>query len=336
MKGIAHFAVGVAISTFFPQVVDGAAQDLAFGPVLGGVAGLLPDTLDFKFLRYFERPDVTIDPAHSVDVDGAPDPQAMAAQVAAALHQAYDSDAPVRLQLHSLKLGSDLWQRWSLTLDPERRQVCVAIGPAVTTGQLPVAGGTAPRQAAACAPVPFPLRSTYQDEIPVDIFRGPSLALRRVGDGVEITFLPWHRAWTHSLLAALLAGAAGSLIAPIYGLVMALAVLAHILADQLGHLGSNLAFPLTRRRTRGLGLLHSGDALPNFLAVWFSGAVILLNLDRFSAAPLIPVAPYLLAVIVLPGLILVAGSVWLRRRCPSRPPAITEIFDVSSQSDLPF
>jgi membrane-bound metal-dependent hydrolase YbcI (DUF457 family) len=337
MKGIAHFAVGVAVATFFPEVVNGAAQDLAFGPVLGGIAGLLPDTLDFKFLRYFERPDVVIDPARIVDADGAPDPQAMATQIAEALEQAYDSNAPVRVQLHSLKLGSDLWQRWSIALDPERSRVLVTLGPAVTTGQIPAADRTTPKQTVAQAPVPFPVRYTYQDKIQVDIFRGPSLALRRVDDGVEITFLPWHRAWTHSLLAVLLAGAAGSLLLPVYGLVMALAVVAHILADQLGHLGSNLAFPLTHRRTAGLGLIHSGDALPNFLAVWLSGAVILLNLDRFSAAPSIPVAPYVLVVILLPSLILVAAGIRRsRRRAAPRPPAITEIMDESSQSDLPF
>jgi len=63
MKGIAHFAVGVAVATFFPEIVHDAAQSLAFGPVLGGIAGLLPDTLDFKLLRYLQRPDEVIDPA---------------------------------------------------------------------------------------------------------------------------------------------------------------------------------------------------------------------------------------------------------------------------------
>ena len=334
MKGIAHFVIGVAAATFFPEVVHGAAQSLAFGPVLGGIAGLLPDTLDFKFLRYFERLDVVVDPARTVDADGAPDPGAMAAQIAAALEQVYEGGDPLRIQLHSLKLGSDLWQRWSVALDAEQGRVTVAIGPAVTTGQVAVGGA---RPAVSHAPVRAPVRYEYRDEIQVDIFRGPSLAFRRVEDAVEVIFLPWHRAWTHSLLAILLAGALGALLAPIYGLVMAVAVAAHIVADQLGHLGSSLLFPLTRRRVPGLGLIHSGDALPNFLAVWLSCAVILLNLDRFSASPAIPVVPYVLTIIVLPCLALVALSLAPGgARVAEGSPAISEVLEESSQSDVPF
>jgi membrane-bound metal-dependent hydrolase YbcI (DUF457 family) len=334
MKGIAHFAIGVATATFFPEVVHGAAQDLAFGPVLGGVAGLLPDTLDFKFLRYFERPDVVIDPAHIVGADGAPDPAAMAAKIAAALEQVYERGTSLRIQLHSLKLGSDLWQRWSVAFEPELGRVTVAVGPAVTTGQVPVPGA---RPAVAHASVGVPVRYEYQDEIQIDIFRGPSLAFRRVQDVVDVIFLPWHRAWTHSLLAVLLAGGLGALLAPIFGLVMALAVLAHIVTDQLGHLGSSLFFPFTRRRIRGLGLVHSGDALPNFLAVWLSCAVILLNLDRFSAAPVIPSVPYVLAIIVAPCLgLVVLGLARRTARLAARPPAIREVLDESGPSDLPF
>ena len=58
MKGITHFISGVAVATFFPQAVQAAAQDLSFILVLGGIGGILPDTLDFKLARYFERVDV--------------------------------------------------------------------------------------------------------------------------------------------------------------------------------------------------------------------------------------------------------------------------------------
>ena len=334
MKGIAHFAIGVATATFFPDIVHAAAQNLAFGPVLGGVAGLLPDTLDFKFLRYLECPDVVVDPARSVDAEGNPDPGAMAAQIATAFERVYESGDPLRIQLHSLKLGSDLWQRWRVALHPEQRRVTVTIGPAVTTGQIPV-GRAKPTVGHASAPIP--IRYQYQDEIVVDIFRGPSLALRRVGDAVEMVFLPWHRAWTHSLLAVVLAGALGALLAPIYGLIMALAVAAHILLDQLGHMGSGLLFPLTHRRVPGLGLIHSGDAVPNFLAVWLSCAVILLNLDRFSSDPVLPVTPYVLAVILLPCLGLVAWSLGLGAAGRAqRSRALDEVLDESTHSDVPF
>lgn len=54
MKGIAHFITGVAIATFFPEVVQQAAGGSLL-PMLGGIAGILPDTLDFKFARYLKR-----------------------------------------------------------------------------------------------------------------------------------------------------------------------------------------------------------------------------------------------------------------------------------------
>ena len=60
MKGISHFLAGIAAATFVPGVVESAAQG-SYLIVLGGFFGLLPDTLDFKFARYFER-HVDIDP----------------------------------------------------------------------------------------------------------------------------------------------------------------------------------------------------------------------------------------------------------------------------------
>jgi hypothetical protein len=53
------------------------------------------------------------------------------------------------------------------------------------------------------------------------------------------------------------------------------------------------------------------------LAVWISLAAVLLNLDRFSGAPSIPVLPYLLGVIVAPCLLFLGLGVWRARR-PSR------------------
>lgn len=311
MKGIAHFAVGMAVATFFPEIVHGAALNLAFGPVLGGIAGLLPDTLDFKLLRYLQEPDEVIDPARFDTVapgSGLLDPQPMATRIAAAADRAYDRSRRVQLQLHTLRLGSDLWRRWHVEFDASQRQVHVRLGPAVSTGQVVLAGSEPDSPTTGSAPVRAPLLAAEEDEIVVDIFQGPSLSLEPREDGVEVVFLPWHRAWTHSLPFALLLGLLGATLAPIYGLVMALAVLAHILVDQLGFMGSNLLFPLTRRRTRGLGLFHSGDALPNFLTVWASGVLILFNLDRFSAQPVLAPWPYFLLALALPALLLLVGT----------------------------
>jgi hypothetical protein len=76
VKGISHFLAGLAAATFVPGVVEGAAQG-SYLIVLGGFFGLLPDTLDFKFARYFEQ-HVNIDPDPS-----NLDPQLIATTVAA-------------------------------------------------------------------------------------------------------------------------------------------------------------------------------------------------------------------------------------------------------------
>jgi membrane-bound metal-dependent hydrolase YbcI (DUF457 family) len=311
MKGIAHMAVGVAVATFFPEVVQAAASQGAFGPVLGGVAGLLPDTLDFKVLRYLHRADVVLDPARLALPSGEPDVQALAEGLAAAAGRAHETGEPVRVRLHTVQIGGDRWRRWRVRFDEGGRSVTVELGPVVTTGQVPVAGSVG-RGEPGRARVAVPVRGNYDQEIMVDIFSGPDVTFRPRGDGVEADFLPWHRAWTHSLPAALLVGLAGWLVAPVYGVVMAAALLAHVAVDQLGHMGSNLLAPLTRRRTRGLGLVHSGDALPNFLAVWVSAAVVVLNLDRFSGSPLLPVWPYLAATVGVPCLAAVGWQVWAR------------------------
>jgi membrane-bound metal-dependent hydrolase YbcI (DUF457 family) len=313
VKGIAHFITGVAVASFFPEVVHSAAQSLSFGPLLGGFAGLLPDTLDFKFVRYFERLDDEIDPAKLTTEAGRPDPQAIAEQITAAMNRAFETGKRVKVHLHTLKLGADLWQRYSVSFDLAHSQVIVRIGPVVTTGQVPYSGSEIPGLAPGRAQVDARIVHTYDAETSIDIFSGPSLAFDKTGDAVEVTFLPWHRAWTHSLAVVLLLGAMGWLLAPVYGLAMALAALAHVLEDQLGFMGSNLLFPATRKRMMGLKLIRSGDAIPNFLAVWISLAVILLNLDRFSDAPSIPVLPYLLGVIVAPCLFFSAWA--LGRHC---------------------
>jgi membrane-bound metal-dependent hydrolase YbcI (DUF457 family) len=109
---------------------------------------------------------------------------------------------------------------------------------------------------------------------------------------------------------------------------MALAVLAHVLADQAGAMGCNLLFPLTRSRTPGLGWMRSGDVIPNFLTVWTGLAILFLNLDRFSPAPLIPVGPYLLVAVAAPGLVLVGLAIWDRfrgRRSAELPPKLAAV-----------
>jgi len=321
MKGIAHFVSGIAAATFVPGVVEQAALGSLL-PALGGVFGLLPDTLDFKFARYFERAeDVDPDPRH-------PDPQIVANKIAEAIDRAYKRNQPVRVRLHTMKLGPDLWRQYTLRFDEERGEVAVRIGPTVTTSQMPYAGSEIEGLGEARAKVTAPMRYTYGDEIAIDIFGGPSFELRRkgprlqqagAGDRVEIEFLPWHRAWSHSLVLAAFLGLAGGLLFNVsVGLVIFAGMAAHILEDQLGYMGSNLFWPLSDSRTGGLRLIHSGDPIPNFVTVWTALVLILFNLDRFSGkAPFFEPITYLTLALAAPVgvllLIYVAGRIARRR-----------------------
>jgi membrane-bound metal-dependent hydrolase YbcI (DUF457 family) len=337
MKGIAHFLTGMAVASFFPELVHSASQNLSFGLVLGGIAGLLPDTLDFKVTRYFAPMDDEIDPAAILDDNNQPDPQAIALRIASAMDRAYDTGRPVRVQLHTVRLGADLWRQWHVLFDLEHSEVRVSIGPAVTTAQVPLAGSEIPNMVPGRVPVKAPILPTYDAETTIDIFSGPSLAFERDAEGIKVTFVPWHRAWSHSLLMALLLGALGYALSPALGLAMALATLAHIAADQMGFMGCNAFFPVTRERTKGLGLFRSGDPLPNLFAVWLSLAVLLLNLDRFSAAPQLPLVPYLLAVIAAPCLLFVGLHLWRARQAPheSQPVlAAVEALDETAEVDI--
>jgi membrane-bound metal-dependent hydrolase YbcI (DUF457 family) len=100
-------------------------------------------------------------------------------------------------------------------------------------------------------------------------------------------------------------------------LVVGLGFAGHVLEDQLGFMGSNLFYPWTRSRAIGLQLLRSGDPIPNFLTVWISLALILLNLDRFGPAPRLDPAVYLLLAVVLP--LLVLGGLYQLKRLKDRP-----------------
>ena len=85
-------------------------------------------------------------------------------------------------------------------------------------------------------------------------------------------------------------------------------------------MGSNLWFPLTARRVRGLRLMHSQEAVPNLIAVWLSCLLIFWNLARAAPPDAVAVNPVALA--FYGGLIPVAAFLAERRwlRAPPAPP----------------
>ena len=313
MKGISHFASAIAAATFIPGVIA-ASGNQSMILLLAGIFGLLPDWLDFKFARYFEPPDEIIspDPSHF-------NARAVADQVAAALDRAFDADEPITVQLDTIPLGPDRYRQYALRFDDEHNEVVVKLGPIVNTSQRPLTptrladaqseanGAHAP---IGSAKVKAKLNYTYSGDIQIDIFEGPSFEFRRDANAetIEISFLPWHRRWTHSLvLGAVFGLAAGLLFGQLAGWVVAVAYWTHVLEDQLGHLGSNLWWPFTARRSSGLKLLHSGDPIPNFLAVWSSAMLILFNLNRFAAGPQFDGNTFLVWAVAAPAALMIGA-----------------------------
>lgn len=308
MKGISHFCSGVAVGSLLPQVVR-LSEDGSFILLLAGLGGIMPDTLDFRLSRYLSKPDVEIDPDPA-----SPDPQSVARQIAAAVDRAYGLGKPVQVRLHTMQLGADLWRQYSVRFEQTRREVRVRYGPLLSASQVCYPGsdlGLAEGRASTGVPV----RYDRDAAISVDVFGAPTFECCRHGDEVEVRFLPWHRRWSHSLtVSALLGGVVALVLGPLYGLVYFLGSVAHIVEDQLGHMGSNLAYPLTQSRTKGFGLFHSGDPLPNLLTVWLCAMVLLFNLDRFSADPVLNPWRYFGAGLVLPWMVILGLHFWRVRR----------------------
>ncbi len=324
MKGLTHFISGVAFGTFFPSAVTAAAKAKSFILVLGGVGGILPDTLDFKLARFLEEYDIEVDPDHE-----NPDPQQIADALAEAVDRAGREGRTVRILLHTIRLGADAWRQYSVFFNTDEGKIEVRIGPVVSTSKIPY-GGTEPdpERARAEARPSYHMLHTYDKENKITIFSGPSFDMvPRENGAVEIQFLAWHRRWSHSFTLAALLGVVGwaaawclenwfgvSLGLPpwLYGLILGGGAAVHVLEDQTGFMGSNLFYPFTKERTEGLKWFHSGHPLANFTTVYLAVAAIVFNLNRFSERPPISLAwwEYLVYVVALPlGLLYL--FVWL-------------------------
>lgn len=280
MKGISHFAAGVAVASCFPQAVQAGAAGNPLYFLLGGICGLLPDTLDFKLGRFLYRHDIEVTPDPL-----EPDARLIADAIAHAVNRACESGAAVCIKLNTIRLATDRWQSYTVRFDVAERRVRVQLGPEVDTGAQPLGPAHgASRQAT--ARLACNVQLDYLAAITVDILDGPVFRMTPQPNGtLRPVFQPWHRLWTHSVPVALLVGL-GLLLAwtPTAALIGALAWIAHVLADQLGYMGSAVAFPFMRRRIQGWKLMHSTEVGPSLAAVWASVLVVYWNL-RLHAHP---------------------------------------------------
>ena len=276
MKGISHFTIGVAAASCFPAAITAAENGNPLYFILGGIFGLLPDTIDFKLYRLFYRHDaeVTPDPLN-------PDPQQIATAVADSIEHAYTTNKPFRIRLNTIRLGADLWQRYILKFNLVEKCIEVEMGAKVDTGGTPVEPASqTPRSAT--APLNVPITLDYLAETNIDIFEGPIFQMTPDKKGHIVPhFIPWHRQWSHSFLVGIMFALPAWLIwNSTAAFTIIAAYSAHVAVDQLGYMGSSLFWPITHRRTQGMKLQHSGEAFPNFCAVWLSCLLIFQNAAR--------------------------------------------------------
>jgi hypothetical protein len=156
----------------------------------------------------------------------------------------------------------------------------VSYGAVVDTGGTPVAGRPPEKVLTARTPFARDISLDYEAVARVEGFDGPMFSMDPEPSGhVTVRFIPWHREWSHSIAFGILFGLLGWLaLGRLYGFIITLAFLAHILLDQMGVMGSNLFYPFRRARKPGYKLAHSGAVLPNLAAVWLSCLVIFWNL----------------------------------------------------------
>jgi len=286
MKGITHFMTGVAVSSFFGGAVEMAEYQKSWIMILGGMYGIMADTLDFKFYSFFSREDYVIDPDPL-----NPDPQGIAEQIGKAIEQAYDEYRLVKIKCHTIRLGADLWRQYVIKFDAEKGEVVVVINPIVTTSQIPYLGTEPKEKRVGRYALRVPLTETHGHPTVVDIMNGPQIGFRRIKGRVLVEFIPYHRTWTHSFFIGAVAAsfawliasrAAGWNIGWYYGVVALAAYWSHLICDLTGYIGASFFWPFWKKRTPGLRWFKANNPDSNFIFNYLCLMVAIFNLNRFT------------------------------------------------------
>jgi membrane-bound metal-dependent hydrolase YbcI (DUF457 family) len=293
MKGLTHFITGVTVSSFFGGAVEMAEFQKSLILMLGGVYGIMADTLDFKFGAFFTHEDYFIDPDPL-----NPDPQQMAEQIGKAVEQAYDENRMVKIKCQTIRLGADLWRQYVVKFDTEKGEIVVVINPIVTMSQVPYLGTEPKKNRVGRYKLRVPLVETHGRPSVIDIMSGPEIGFKPMGDHVLMEFIPFHRTWSHSIFVGFLAAsvawiigslAAGWNIGWYYGLVAFVAYHAHLLEDLTGYMGASYFWPFRKTRTRGLHWFKAQDPHSNFIFNYCCVVITIFNLNRFTYIELNPV-----------------------------------------------
>ncbi len=303
MKGLTHFMSGVALASFFGPAVRMASRDMgaaghpSFILVLGGLFGIMPDTLDFKVGQFFTKADYEIDPDPN-----NPNPQEMAEGLGKAMEEAARTGRMVKAQMYPMRLGADLWRQYVVKFDSEKNEVVVVINEAVTTSQVPVLGSEPKTNRVGRYRIQTKLIETHGRPSVVDIMSGPMFGFKPNDRGeVEIEFLPWHRTWSHSYILGLMLAVPVAVIASLiagwnigwlYGVIAFLGFAIHLTEDLTGHMGGSLAWPFQKSRSNGMSLFKASNPHANFTVDYTAAVIILFNLNRFAPEPAFTTSPF--------------------------------------------
>lgn len=288
---------GVALASFFPSAVKMAAAtrtgipeaDASFILVLGGLYGIMPDTLDFKMGQFFSVAE------YQVDCDpNNPDPGKMARQIGEAMDQASETGKYVRAQLLPMQLGAHYWRQYMIKFDSQTNEVIVVLNEVVGTNQIPFLGTEPENRVGRYTLQKAKLKDAHGRPSVVDIMSGPQYGFRPTKEGtVEVEFLPWHRTWSHSYVLGLilalpwsaLAMALGWPHAWLYSLIAFLGFAIHITEDLTGHMGGSLIWPFDATRYDGLAWFRASDPHANFTVDFMAFVMIIRNLMVYSTPP---------------------------------------------------
>lgn len=130
MKGLTHFLTGAATATFFPSAVQATVNERSWIIMLGGLMGIMADTLDFRVSRYFFKSDYDI----NLSEDNL-DPEIVASTVAKAIKKAHETQKTVSLKLNTLKVSANYYRTYSVAFDNENKELTARIGPLKSLGQ---------------------------------------------------------------------------------------------------------------------------------------------------------------------------------------------------------
>ena len=309
MRGLVHYLSGLAVAALFASLARDAIHG-SLAILIPAIYGYLPDFVDFKFLKYAESWDYEVKPNWK-DAD----PQEMAEIIARAIDDSYERGR-VSLKLHSSRAPGDLYRKYEVIFNSDKREVIVELGPLVTLGGAPIRG-TEPKKRRGAAKTRSKFVKIYPKPTIITGFGGSSFAFTREGETVKLSFLPWHHTWTHSFAAGFLFASPLVLLLLLAGYSYPIDVFLasmfgywlHVIEDQFGVMGSSIFWPLSKKRIPGLKIGESGSFEINLATAYASIMAVIWGFNSVLDVPAFRIdASIYIMVTLVPVLVLYAIS----------------------------